>query len=70
MYDVDCFKLARSFLGTQMPDDIVAHLAQHIQDEVESWIEGERDKKLRDYLLPGEHNEVHRIDPNRNQTKS
>jgi len=53
-YDSQCFKLAKHFLGDLVPDGVVNDLAQYIQDEVEDWIEFERDKKLLNYLMPGD----------------
>ena len=39
MFDPACYALARHFLGDLATDRLVDALAQHIQDEVESWLE-------------------------------
>jgi hypothetical protein len=41
-YDPACGDLARHFLGDLASDRLVKELAQHIQDQVESWIEYEQ----------------------------
>lgn len=38
-YDPACETLAEYFLGSMAPDRLKRALAQHIQDDVESWIE-------------------------------
>jgi len=44
-YDSKCFDLAKSFISDddhfakrEPPDEIVQPLAQHIQDEIEGWL--------------------------------
>lgn len=44
-FDPECLRLARHFLPAGPASDrLAAELAQHIQDEVEGWIESERDR--------------------------
>lgn len=44
MYDVKCEQLARDFLEDDNISDpeVIAKLAQHIQDEIEGWIAYEK----------------------------
>lgn len=42
-YDPACETLARHFLGASS-ERLAKELAQHIQDEVESWIESEAER--------------------------
>jgi hypothetical protein len=37
-YDPQCGDLARYFLGDKVRTELVQELAQHIQDEVEDWL--------------------------------
>lgn len=41
-YDPACGDLARHFLGGLARDALVAQLAQHIQNEIEGWLEYEK----------------------------
>ena len=47
-HDPACEQLAEHFLSSLAPDRLKRALAQHIQDEVESWIEFRRDEILKD----------------------
>jgi len=44
-YDPNCLDLAQHFLGDLVSNDLASKLAQHIQDEVESWFETEIDQR-------------------------
>ncbi len=37
-YDSQCGDLARYFLGDKVRPELVQELAQHIQDEIEDWL--------------------------------
>lgn len=41
-YDPKCYSLARHFLGDQASIKLVKKLAQHIQDEIEDWLQAGR----------------------------
>lgn len=48
-YDLACEELARHFMGERAPEKLTAELAQHIQTEIEDWLEyqaAERAKAL------------------------
>jgi len=50
MYDPKCMELARHFLGEKASTELphrAQELAQHIQDEVEIWLETTRDRVLK-----------------------
>jgi hypothetical protein len=38
-YDIKCDELARHFLPSQTSEQLVARLAQVIQDRIEEWLE-------------------------------
>ncbi len=38
-YDPACYDLARRFIGKYAPSRLYDELAQHIQDEIEDWLE-------------------------------
>jgi len=42
MFDPKCLDLARHFLSDLENTQLVNELAQHIQDEVEIWLESEK----------------------------
>lgn len=56
-YDPACEYLARHFLGGLEGGDanerLIKELSQHIQDEVEAWIEAETDRLTK--VIQGEH---------------
>lgn len=43
-YDPECLKLATHFLSERATERIRLALAQHIQDSIEEWLRGERDR--------------------------
>lgn len=43
-YDPKCQEVSEYFLPTGVSDRLKTELAQHIQDSIEDWLEGERDR--------------------------